>query len=142
MILTLRRKPSTDGATLGELFVDGRFECFTLEDVVRHGPKIIHESAIPAGRYKIVITKSQRFGRMLPLLLDVPGFTGIRIHPGNTAADTSGCILVGQGAVNGRLTDSREAMAQVQARIAAALAQGDDVWMRIENAGTAPTVLA
>jgi hypothetical protein len=90
MELLLQRKPSADGCTIGQLFVDGVFCVFTLEDVVRDGPKIAHETAIPAGRYRVDVTRSQRFGRMLPILLTVPGFDGIRIHPGNVAADTSG----------------------------------------------------
>lgn len=62
---------------------------------MRDGPKVMHETAIPAGTYKVAVSFSRRFKRDLPILLDVPGFEGIRIHPGNTAEDTSGCILVG-----------------------------------------------
>lgn len=94
MKLELIRNKSTDKSTTGRLLVDGAFQCWTLEDVVRPA-KIAHETAIPAGTYKVVITPSMRFARRLPLLLDVPGFEGIRIHPGNSAADTYGCILVG-----------------------------------------------
>src|SRR5437773_6046728 len=95
MELLLRRRASAHGCTIGELVVDGVFECYSLEDEVRGGPKIPGQTAIPAGRYRVVITPSQRFGRLLPLLEDVPGFEGIRIHAGNTSADTAGCILVG-----------------------------------------------
>lgn len=95
MKLTLKRGPSTEKSTPGRLFVDGAFQCFTLEDVVRP-IKIKGETAIPAGTYKVIITMSNRFKRLLPLVLDVPGFDGIRIHPGNTDKDTSGCILVGE----------------------------------------------
>lgn len=94
MELTLTREPSTAHSTPGSLLVDGVFECYTLEDVVRD-KKIHGETAIPAGTYKVIIDMSNRFKRLLPLVVDVPGFAGIRIHPGNTDKDTEGCILVG-----------------------------------------------
>lgn len=94
MDLTLIRESSSTQSTMGKLMVDGVFECYTLEDVVR-ATKIAGETAIPAGTYKVIIDMSNRFKRLLPLVVDVPGFAGIRIHPGNTAKDTEGCILVG-----------------------------------------------
>lgn len=94
MKLTLIRNKSSGKSTIGRLLIDGVFQCWTLEDVVRPA-KIAHETAIPAGTYKVIITESARFKRRLPLLVGVPGFEGIRIHPGNSAADTDGCILVG-----------------------------------------------
>lgn len=94
MELLLQREPSNESCTIGKLFVDGEYLCFTLEDVVRP-KKIYAETAIPAGRYKVVLTMSPRFKRVLPLLENVPGFEGIRIHSGNTADDTEGCILPG-----------------------------------------------
>src|SRR5437588_5321023 len=82
----------------------------SLEDVVRaDGVKIPHETAIPAGRYTVDITFSPRFNRDLPLLLNVQGFLGIRIHPGNTANDTEGCILVGRHRAGNAITESRAA---------------------------------
>jgi hypothetical protein len=136
MELLLKRRPTSDDCTLGQLFVNGVAECFTLEDLVRDGPKVMHETAIPAGRYSVAITQSQRFGRMLPELLDVPGFTGVRIHPGNTAADTSGCILVGHSSAVSSVADSRLAMAALQPKIASALARGEDVFIEIHDADT------
>lgn len=133
MELLLRREETTDGCTIGRLYVNGKFQCFTLEDPVRTGPKIAHNTAIPAGRYAVTITRSQRFGRMLPLLLDVPGFDGIRIHPGNTTDDTSGCILVGQSRANESVLGSRIAMGELQPQIASALARGAEVWIEIVN---------
>lgn len=133
MELLLQRDASADGCTPGRLFVDGEFEAFTLEDVVRDGPKIAHETAIPPGRYRVVITRSTRFGRMLPLLVNVPGFDGIRIHPGNTAADTAGCILVGRSRANDSIASSRLAMDALQPKIAGALARQQDVFITVVN---------
>jgi hypothetical protein len=94
MEMTLKRKPSNEKCTIGELLIEGEHECWTCEDIVRD-KKIYGKTAVPAGRYEVVITYSNRFKRPLPLLLNVPGFEGIRIHPGNTAEDTEGCILPG-----------------------------------------------
>ncbi len=134
MELLVQRDPSTDGVTIGKLYVDGVFECFVLEDQVREGPKVLHETAVPQGRYRVVITRSNRFQRMLPLLLDVPGFSGIRIHAGNFAVDTAGCLLVGQGRGVRSIIQSRLAMEALQPKIAGALARNEDVWITIENA--------
>ena len=90
MELRIKRTDFSDQSTIGELSVNGQFECYTLED------KVAGKTAIPAGRYEVVISFSQRFQRPLPLLLKVPNFEGIRIHPGNTAGNTEGCILVGE----------------------------------------------
>ena len=99
----------TDRSTTGILMVEGQgFECFTLEDVVRP-VKIPKETAIPAGTYEVAVTFSERFQRWLPLLLNVPNFEGVRIHPGNTAADTEGCILVGTARDTDLVTHSRDA---------------------------------
>lgn len=108
MKLLLRREPSTARSTFGVLFVDNIRECFTLEDVVRPA-KIKGQTAIPAGTYEIILNWSLRFQRMLPLLLNVPGFEGVRIHPGNTDADTEGCVLVGVARGRDRLERSRDA---------------------------------
>lgn len=95
MKLMLQREPSTVHSTPGRLFIDGVFECYTLEDVVRP-VKVYGQTAVPPGNYRVVLTMSPRFKRVLPLLLEVPNFEGIRIHPGNTDKDTEGCVLVGQ----------------------------------------------
>lgn len=96
MQLNLVRKMFTDKSTIGELSVDGMFECFTLEDVVRP-EKIKNETAIPEGTYEIIITRSVHFkNKLLPLLLKVPNYEGVRIHSGNRPEDTEGCILVGR----------------------------------------------
>jgi hypothetical protein len=108
MKLLLKRVALKDTYTIGKLYVDGVFFCHTLEDTVRpDGIKVYGETAIPDGIYKVIITMSARFKRKLPLLLDVPMFEGIRIHPGNTAVDTHGCILVGENDVKGQIHQSK-----------------------------------
>lgn len=110
MQLTLKRTECGQVCTIGELLIDGQHEAWTLEDVVRpDGVKIPGETAIPFGTYTVDITYSPRFKRDLPLLIGVQGFVGIRIHPGNTASDTEGCILVGQGRGRNCILSSRAA---------------------------------
>lgn len=133
MNLVLNRQPSNDSCTHGDLFVGDDFECVTLEDIVRE-VKIPGETAIPAGRYRVVITYSNRFKRDLPLLLDVPNFTGVRIHSGNTAAQTEGCLLVGKERGPTTVMQSRAALLPLQAKIQKALDYGDPVYINIHNA--------
>ena len=131
MKLTIERKWLTDKSTIGELSVDGSADCFTLEDVVRDGEKVYGQTAIPAGSYNIVITHSPHFKRELPLLENVPGFEGVRIHAGNTAADTEGCILVGTHKGPDVVFESRKAFDALFPKIQAALAAGDSVTLEI-----------
>ncbi len=119
MELRLERTERSGNSTIGELSVDGQFECYTLEDLERP-EKIKGETAISVGRYEVVISQSQRFGRLLPLLLNVPEFAGVRIHPGNTAADTEGCILVGVTKSEGFIGQSRVAFNQLFSKLKAA----------------------
>ena len=131
MKLTLYRYASQDGATLGQLFMDGLFECYTLEDVVRDH-KIPGVTAIPFGTYQIDVTYSPRFQRYLPLLADVPGYIGVRIHPGNRAEDTEGCILVGtQTAGTNMISNSREAFNALYKKIRSAIEAGEPVFIEI-----------
>lgn len=136
MLLTLRRVKAVGESTAGELYVNGIFACYSLEDRVRPaGEKVPGKTAIPAGRYRVIITMSARFKRMLPLLLGVPNFEGVRIHAGNTATDTEGCILVGQRIDLGwdRVWESRAALAELQPRIQEALDMGEECWIEIRN---------
>lgn len=103
MQLVLTRQFEIDDATIGTLTIDGAFQCHTLEDVQR-ATKIRGKTAIPIGTYTVELTHSPRFsanyekrglGSKMPLLIDVPQFSGVRIHIGNSAKDTDGCILVG-----------------------------------------------
>lgn len=97
MELTLKPYKITKLSSISKLFVDGLYECDILEDTVRAAnSKIFGKTAIPAGRYQIVMTMSTRFKRILPLLVGVPGYEGVRIHPGNKPEDTEGCLLPGQ----------------------------------------------
>jgi hypothetical protein len=117
MKLTLQRRFLGDGYTIGSLYINGEYFCDTLEDTGRglnqsmsaeeiHKIKIPHETAIPAGEYKITVNRSPAKKRMLPRLLDVPGFSGILIHRGNTKSDSSGCILTGENKVKGKVVNS------------------------------------
>lgn len=133
MKLTLNRSPSDAACTLGQLQVDGVFECFTCEDIVRPpgSPKIWGQTAIPAGTYGVIVNFSPHFQRDLPLLINVPGFEGVRIHPGNTAADTSGCILVGVDRLTDSIGRSRIAFDALFPKIAQALARGELVSIEV-----------
>ena len=93
--MKLVRKEYTDKSTIGSLYFDDVFECYILEDCVRMF-KIPGKTAIPAGIYKVIISFSNRFQCDMPLIVDVPNFTGIRIHWGNSDKDTEGCPLTGQ----------------------------------------------
>lgn len=118
--------------TIGEMLINGERKCFTLEDVVRpDGEKVYGETAIPTGRYRVDITFSNRFQRDMPLLLSVPNFEGIRIHPGNTAVDTHGCILVGMDRSGDSILNSRVAYTLVFADIRDALDRGEEVWCEV-----------
>lgn len=92
--LDLNRQVFSNTETLGSLIVKGKHFCYTLEDTVRAGAKIHGQTAIPAGRYEVKLTMSNRFKRIMPELIDVPGFKGVRLHGGNTNLDTEGCPLV------------------------------------------------
>ena len=102
--------------TIGKLYIDGHYLCDTLEDTVRNGVKIAGKTAIPAGTYKVKKTMSPRFKKVLPEILNVPGFTGVRIHAGNTAIDTDGCLLLGLNKKKGQVLESQTTMAFFMAR--------------------------
>ena len=119
MQITVKRLHKTNTSTIGELLVDGIFQCYTLEDTERP-VKIKNETAIPKGTYKVIINKSNRFKRLLPLLLNVPNFEGVRIHSGNTNHDTEGCILVGQTRGDNYVGQSRKAFEKLFKKMQAA----------------------
>lgn len=130
LLLELRRRWFTSESTIGELWCEGKRLCFILEDVVRPD-KVYGKTAIPAGEYEVLVTWSPRFQRMLPILVDVPNYQGVRIHPGNTADDTEGCLLPGEGRQENRVLDSRKAFARVFKVIGEAVAASRKVVLRI-----------
>ena len=107
MLLELKRTYKKPLYTIGHLYIDGDYFCDTLEDAERE-IKVPNETCIPSGYYRIIMNYSNRFKRIMPLIEDVPAFTGIRIHPGNDQNNTSGCILVGANTIRGKLTNSAE----------------------------------
>lgn len=122
--------------TISKLTVDDEYLCDALEDTVRDlGPngegKIYGHTAIPSGTYQVIRTMSPRFKKMLPLLLKVPFFEGVRIHPGNTEADTEGCILVGMNTTAGRVNNSRMMFSLLDEKIEQALKRGEKVEIEI-----------
>lgn len=141
MKLLLERYAFGQKATLGKLYADGEQIAYTLEDVMREisgepvsAWKIYGQTAIPKGTYKVITDFSAHFGRVLPHVLDVPGFDGIRIHAGNTAADTEGCILVG-GKPTGEdfIPNSRATFEKVFALIEQAEQDGGEITIEISN---------
>ncbi len=136
------REPSVGGTTFGVVFIDGTFFGYSLEDEVREKPgqpihswKVDGQAAIPVGRYKLALTMSPKFGRVTPEVLNVTGFEGIRIHPGNAPADTEGCLLLGKqrNDVDGTILLSKVACDAFQALLAGALNRGEPCWLQVEN---------
>lgn len=121
MKLKLVRDTFTDKSTIGKLYINDKYECFTLEDTNREVfynkenywkstfTKVEGNTCIPVGEYKVIINLSNRFKKEMPLLLDVPGYKGVRIHSGNVPADTLGCILVGTTKATDRIQQSAQA---------------------------------
>lgn len=108
-IFTLLRTQYLKDRTLGSLYLNGDFMCYTLEDAARP-VKIKGETCIPTGVYRISMVHSPKFGRKTPRLHDVPGFDGILVHGGNTPEQTEGCILVGHNLLkDGRIQGTAEA---------------------------------
>lgn len=135
MEILVKRFKYGDNYTIGRLFIGSVYNCFTLEDKVRFSEeKVMHETAIPAGTYKVIIDYSNHFKKELPLVLDVKGFEGIRIHSGNTDKDTSGCILVGQIWKGGDLIqNSRLAFDPIFAEMKEALAKGEKITLTVQD---------
>ena len=118
MKLSLIRKSQSEDFTLGELSIDGQFFCYTVEDKVRPvGEKVFGKTAIPAGTYKVIINMSNHFKKEMPLLLNVPGFEGVRIHSGNTAEDSEGCIIIGMVKTENGVGMSRVAFTKMMDKI-------------------------
>lgn len=138
MDLKLVRKWLTPNSTIGELSVDGKWECFVIEDnYPTPWVKTPGKTAIPVGKYEVIVNRSDRFSTLaghdvlMPLLLNVPQYAGIRIHPGNTAADTEGCLLPGRVRKVDQVLESKLAYDALLPKIKAALAKGEKVHIEI-----------
>ena len=123
--MTLTRIAKRKTYTIGRLEIDGTY-------VLRKKHKVKGRTAIPEGRYPVVITWSPKFCRWLPLLLHVPLFEGIRIHAGNTPADTAGCILPGENRKAGHVVDSTRYVRLLKRRIVEAKERGEGVWITVK----------
>lgn len=144
MELKLKREVFTDNSTIGSLYVDGVFECYILEDKDRNltdlmslekiaGTKVYGKTCIPYGRYEVDWTMSARFKKMMPILLNVKGYEGIRIHAGNTEIDSLGCLLCGRLKLNDRISESTLATNRLYKKIEAAKKQGQRIFITIEK---------
>ncbi len=148
MELILTRIAKRKGYTIGRLAINETVDdeylaghkqiyfCDTLEptwrDYAHGGRKIKGQSAIPEGRYAVVISYSPKMKKWLPILLGVPMFSGIRIHAGNTAKDTEGCILVGQNLKKGMVLNSNIWLHRLKQKIIEAKDRGEAVWITIQ----------
>ena len=137
MILLLKRDDVLGSKhNFGQLFVDGKLLGQTLEDTDRRledgGEKDYGNTAIPRGRYRVTITFSQRFKRPMPLLHDVPGFDGVRIHGGNTEANTQGCPLLGAMRIDTGIRNCGPANERLMMYLEHAEDRSEEVWLTIE----------
>ena len=147
MEITLTRIAKRKTYTIGRLTIREQIDdeysageadvyfCDTLEptwrDYKNGARKMKGQSAIPEGRYAVVISWSPRMQKWLPILLGVPMFTGIRIHAGNTSKDTEGCILVGENRKVGMVVNSNTWLKRLKDRIVAAKERGEAVWITV-----------
>mgnify|MGYP000795529038 CR=1 FL=1 len=136
MELKLNRIFLGSSATIGELLVNDKYLCDTLEDRVRpEGEKVYGKTAIPEGTYEMVLSYSPRFKKILPEILNVPNFTGIRIHCGNSSADSSGCILVGtwDGEKEDWVSDSKIAFNKLMSLLEEATNNKEKITITVNN---------
>lgn len=123
--LKVLRKEFSEKSTIGELYADEQFHCYTLEDKYRADEtKVYGETAIPQGRYEVVINYSNHFKKNMPQLLNVPGYEGVRIHSGNTDKDTLGCVLVGKYKEKDRIWDCKNVYESMFQKISDSLKTG------------------
>ena len=142
MLITIDRAWKRESYTMSRLFVDGEKFCNALEDTDRGlyqglcreyvlAKKVKGATAIPRGTYNVIYTYSPRFKRKLPLIENVTGYEGVRIHPGNTAKDTEGCILVGQNLKVGMVLNSREWTEKLITKMQTAWSKGEKDKLKI-----------
>ena len=137
----LKRTDFSPVSTIGELTLASKFLAYVLEDKTRAPTevKVFGATAIPYGRYQIIITKSERFSKLtgkdvfLPLLVDVPGYAGVRIHSGNKPEDTEGCLLVGTAKSLDWVSGSHDALAKLLPMLRAQLTAGEKVFITISK---------
>ena len=137
MRITVQRRYLGETYTIGTMFINGDYFCDTLEDKVREfgdngEGKVYGQTAIPYGKYRIVLTYSPKFKRELPLLLNVPFFEWIRIHRGNTEHDSSGCLLLGENKVKGKVINSTQYEVELVKRIREAISHNEEIWIIVE----------
>ncbi len=143
MELKVIRDVFGENTTTGKLYINDVFECFTLEDKCRalnsnmsldeiNRIKVYGKTAIPTGRYEVIITYSPKFAKAMPLLLNVPGYEAIRIHPGNSEKDTLGCILLGEARSADWVGNSKAAFNRFFPKLQAALKAREKVYITIE----------
>lgn len=128
MEILVKRLFKKSDYTIGKMYIDGVYFCDTVEDTDRglsqnmknstiEAKKMYSKTAIPTGRYRVVLSYSNKFKKTLPLLKDVIGFGCIRIHSGNTADDSFGCIIVGENKIKGGVINSRATMERLMAKL-------------------------
>lgn len=141
-MFTLKREIFTELSTIGKLYFNNKFICYILEDKDRkikqtdsidyiNKIKVHSKTCIPYGKYEIQLTFSNRFKKVLPLLLNVPGFEGVRIHPGNTDKDTEGCLLPGKTFSKDFVGQSRQAFMEVFNIIEKELKENNKLYIEI-----------
>lgn len=141
MLVKIVREDGTDKSTPGVMYVNNKFFSYTLEDVERPeimndpSKKVYGKTAIPRGRYRAIVNKSDKFKREMVLLLDVPHFEGIRVHSGNDAEDTHGCPLVARNRKNKDYVwgDSRKLEGMLTSLVKKAIANGEKVWFEVTH---------
>ena len=148
MRILLQRHALKAGYTIGRMEINGRYFCYTLEDTDRGlresmtedeiaALKVKGATAIPTGTYRIDMqTRSPRFGRVLPRLVSVKGYSGVLIHSGNTADDTEGCILVGENRERGKVLNSRATLECLLVFLRSAQAEGEEIELTITRSAT------
>lgn len=143
MEIEVVRKEYYPECTHGELYIDDEYLCDTLEDQDRDfnrdgdiadsgEGKVYGQTAIPRGRYRLVLRLSPRFNKVLPALLDVPGFDGVLVHSGNTPEDTKGCILLGARQKRGRVMSSRFYMLRLIEIVKPAFDEGEKIYLTVK----------
>ena len=154
MKLTLKRIAKRDTYTIGKLYINGEYFCDTLEDKDRglkqsmslseiKAKKVYGKTAIPAGEYEVTLhmispkySKKQWYvkfcGAKMPRLLNIPGYDGVLIHPGNTDVDTMGCLLVGKNTVVGKVLESKDTFVKLYPILKGASDKGERITITIK----------